>query len=135
MFNRAARASNDNRFEHSLVAPVNRVSLSGRLAGEPQVRVTGSGHWIVHLLLTTDDDLEGTTSSENAGLVRVVVVDDGLARFAGTRLAQAQRIHVEGQLQTRPGANSSGEPLVTTEVVLSGRRAALVPLDEQREFF
>lgn len=135
MFSRAAKASNDNRFERSLVAPVNRVSLSGRLAGDPQVRETGCGRWIVHMLLTTDDDLEETTRPEHTGLVRVVVVDDGLARFAGTRLAQAQRIHVEGQLQTRPGANSSGEPLVTTEIVLSGRKATLVPLDEQREFF
>jgi len=115
------------------MAPVNRVSLSGHLVAEPQVRVTGYGRWIVHLQLTTEDDVDALVSSETADLIRVVVIDEWLARFAGTRLRQGQRVHIEGQLQTRLASSGHGEPLIMTEIVLFGRRAALVLLDEQEE--
>lgn len=134
MFDSWTMAGNDNRRERSILAPVNRVSLFGRLAADPEVRVTGCGRWIVHLSLATDERNGSMGASPAATLNRVVVVDDTLSRLAGTQLTKGQRIHVEGQLQTRPSTDGSDRPLVTTEIVLSGHQARLVVLDERVAF-
>ena len=59
-------------------------------------------------------------------LDRAVVIENRLSRQAGEHLAKADRTLVEDELRHRPSTDDSGNPLVTTDIVLSGGQARLV---------
>lgn len=102
---------------------MNKVMLTGRLTGDPELRSLASGKSVATFTLSTSDAVDGAVRIE----YHAVVTWDRLAEAVGHSLRRRQPVAVEGRLQTRSWDDESGRRHWKTEVIaervemLSGR--------------
>ncbi len=119
-----------------MAGSVNKVILIGNLGRDPEVRQTQDGRPIVNFTLATNESWKDRQTGERRERTewhRVVIFGEGLADIAQRYLRKGSKVYLEGQLQTRKWTDQSGQERYTTEVVLSGFRAALTMLDSRAD--
>ena len=96
---------------------LNRVSLIGHLAKDPEVRYTQSGTSVGNLRLgVTERRKEGEEYKDQTEWVSVVCFGK-TAENAGKFLQKGRQVFVEGRLQTRQWEDKTGQTRYTTEVI------------------
>lgn len=88
---------------------VNRVTLVGRLAADPELRYTSTGIGVATLRLATNDREQAEFHD--------VVVWRHLAELAGSFLAKGRLVYVEGRLHGRSWEAQDGTTRRSVEVV------------------
>ena len=119
-----------------MAGSVNKVILIGNLGRDPEVRQTQDGRPVVNFTVATNETWKDRQTGERRERVewhRVVIFGEGLADIAQRYLRKGSKVYLEGQLQTRKWTDQSGQERYTTEVVLSGFRAALTMLDSRAD--
>lgn len=112
---------------------VNKVILIGHLGQNPEVRRTQSGAPIVTLSIATGESWRDKATGERREKTewhRVVVFQEGLAKFAEQYLKKGAKVYLEGKMQTREWQDQQGAKRYATEVVLNGFGATLISLDK-----
>ena len=119
-----------------MAGSVNKVILIGNLGRDPETRQTQDGRPVVNFTVATNETWKDRQTGERRERVewhRVVIFGEGLADIAQRYLRKGSKVYLEGQLQTRKWTDQSGQERYTTEVVLSGFRAALTMLDSRAD--
>ncbi|HEX6547834.1 MAG TPA: single-stranded DNA-binding protein [Candidatus Dormibacteraeota bacterium] len=99
---------------------INKVILIGRLAADPDVRLTQQGMPVTNLRLVTNtysgkDD--SGNKKEHSEFHRLVLFGRP-AEVAGEYLKKGRQIYAEGRLQTRDWTDGAGVRHFSTEVVV-----------------
>lgn len=97
---------------------VNKVTLIGRLGGDPEVRYTTSGTAIANFTLATSEnwkDKEGNKQEKTEW--HKIVAFRRLAEICGEYLVKGKQIYIEGRIQTRQWEDKDGNKRYTTEIV------------------
>ncbi len=99
---------------------LNRVTLVGNLARDPEMRFTPSGTAVCTFTIVTNRywKTDSGESKENAEYHRIVAWDK-LGELCGQLLKKGGRAFVEGRLQTRKWAGQDGVERYTTEIVIT----------------
>lgn len=99
---------------------LNRVSLIGNLARDPEVRFTPSGSAVCTFTIVTNRywKTDNGEQKESAEYHRVVAWDK-LGELCGQLLKKGSKAFVEGRLQTRKWAGQDGVEKYTTEVIIT----------------
>lgn len=99
---------------------LNRVTLIGNLARDPEVRFTPSGTAVCTFTIVTNRywKTESGEAKENAEYHRIVAWDK-LGELCGQLLKKGVRTFVEGRLQTRKWAGQDGVEKYTTEIIIT----------------
>lgn len=111
---------------------INRVTLVGNLARDPEVRQTQSGP-LVNMTVATSENWTDKASGERkskAEFTRVVVFNDRLGEIAQKYLHKGSKVYLEGKLQTRAW-EKDGQRHYATEVVIGRFGGELVLLDRR----
>jgi len=114
---------------------LNRVTLIGRLARDPESRMMANGGKVVNMTVVTSErwnDRDGN-KQEKAEFHRCVVFNEKLADVCVKYLKKGALISLTGQLQTRKWTDQSGQDKYSTEVVLQKYRGELVMLDSKSD--
>jgi len=99
---------------------LNKVSLIGRLGGDPEVRDFQNGGSVTTFSLATSEswkDKQTGERKERTEWHRVSIFNEGLGAVAEKYLVKGSLVYVEGKLETRTW-DRNGETHHTTEVVL-----------------
>ena len=119
-----------------MAGSVNKVILIGNLGADPEIRHTNDGKPIVNLRVATNEQWRDRATGERRERTewhRVVIFSEGLGEIAQKYLRKGSKVYLEGQLQTKKWTGQDGQDRYSTEVVLSGYRAALTMLDGRGE--
>lgn len=90
---------------------MNKVTLLGRLAQDPEIRYTNNGKAVANFTMAVDRGKD-----KGADFIPVVFWDK-TAETIGNYVKKGQRLLIEGRLQVRSYENSNGEKRRVTEVV------------------
>ena len=110
---------------------LNKVTLIGNLAADPESRSLNNGGTVVNMRLATSEswkDRDGN-KQERTEWHSVVIFNEGLAKVATSYLRKGSKCYIEGQLQTRKWTDQSGNDRYSTEIVLQKYRGELILLD------
>jgi single-strand DNA-binding protein len=100
---------------------MNRVTLTGCLTADPDVRELAEGRRIASLSIATSEKWIDKESGELRELVersQVSISSESHIAFAEKYLRKGSSVHVEGSLQTRRWADKQNIERYSTEVVL-----------------
>ena len=99
---------------------VNRVTLIGNLAADPDVKATPKGVYVANMRLATNTyagkDEEGNSKEETE--FHHLVVFGKRAEFAGQYLRKGRLLYADGRLRTSTWVDSAGVKHYRTEVVV-----------------
>jgi single-strand DNA-binding protein len=115
---------------------VNKVILVGHLGNDPEVRNLPSGGKVVNLSVATSESWKDRNSGERREKTewhRVVIFQEGAAKFAEQYLRKGSKVYLEGQIQTRKWQDQSGADKYSTEVVIQGFGHGIQSLDPRGE--
>ena len=115
-----------------MAGTLNKVTLLGNLARDPEVRFGPDNGKIVTFAVATSDQWRDKATGERkekAEFHRVVIFNDRLADVAEKYLKKGRKVYLEGQLQTRKWTDQAGQEKYTTEIVLGKYRGELVLCD------
>lgn len=115
-----------------MAGSLNRVTLIGRLGQDPETRSFADGNMMATLSVATSERWTDRASGEKREKTewhRVVVKRDATARFCADYLRKGALIAVTGKLETRKWQDQAGADRYTTEIVVNGYAAEIVPLD------
>jgi single-strand DNA-binding protein len=115
---------------------LNRVSLIGNLAHDPEVRFTQAGGKVVTLSLATSERWRDKRSGEIVERTewhRVVIFSEPLAEVAERYLTKGAKVLIEGKLATRKWQDQQGNDRYATEVVVQPYGGMLTVLDSKRQ--
>ena len=117
--------------ERDMAGSVNKVILVGNLGKDPEVRRTQDGRPIVNMTVATSDTWRDKNTGERKEKTEWhrVVVFGKLAGVVEQYVVKAQKLYIEGKIQTREG-EKDGVKRYSTEVVLSGFQSVLTMLDK-----
>jgi single-strand DNA-binding protein len=113
------------------MAGLNKVTLIGNLAADPESRSLNNGGSVVNLRLATSEswkDKDGNRQ-ERTEWHNVVIFNEALGKVAASYLRKGSKAYIEGSLQTRKWTDQSGSDRYTTEIVLQKFRGELILLD------
>jgi single-strand DNA-binding protein len=113
------------------MSSLNKVTLIGNLARDPEVRTTQDGKEIAHITVATSEkwtDKNTGEKKEKAEFHRVVIFSEGLVGVIKSYLKKGSKVYLEGSLQTRKWQDKEGTDRYTTEVVLKGFGSTLIML-------
>lgn len=113
------------------MAGLNKVTLIGNLAADPESRSLNNGGTVVNLRMATSEqwkDKDGNRQ-ERTEWHNVVIFNEPLGKVATSYLKKGSKAYIEGSLQTRKWADQSGNDRYSTEIVLQKYRGELVLLD------
>jgi len=100
---------------------INRVTLLGNLAADPEIRATVDGKRIANLRLATSESWVDKATGERKERTewhRVVVFSDGLCGIVEKFLHKGSKVFLEGQLKTRKWTDQQSVDHYATEVVM-----------------
>ena len=95
----------------------NRVTLMGRLGGDPELRTTPQGALVAHLRLTTNHRWKDGDDWVEETYWHSVVAYDNLAYLVRGRAVRGDLVPVEGRLRVSTWTGEDGKPKSRTEVV------------------
>lgn len=112
------------------MSSINKVILIGNVGKDPEIRATQQGKEIVNLSIATSEvwkDKNGE-KQEKTEWHRVVIFNEHLVKVVKNYVKKGAKLYIEGSLQTRKWADSSGQDKYSTEVVLQGFNGQLTML-------
>jgi len=115
---------------------LNKVTLIGNIAKEPEIRVTNSGAKIANLVLATSESWKDKNTGEKKEKTewhRVVCFSEGLVNVIEKYIRKGSKLYLEGALQTRKWVDKDGKDNYTTEIVLQGFSSKLIMLGGKGE--
>jgi len=95
---------------------MNRIILMGRLAKDPDVKVTTSGKTVCTFRLAVDRPFASKNGQREADFIPIQTWNK-TAEICGNSLSKGQRALVEGRLQTRSYDGKDGNKHYMTEVI------------------
>ncbi|HRK75463.1 MAG TPA: single-stranded DNA-binding protein [Rhodothermales bacterium] len=96
---------------------INRVTLIGFLAADPQVRATGSGITITNFVIMTNESYrDGNGQTVERSESHRLVAFDKLADICAKYLTKGRKVYIEGSLQTRSYEDKDGNKRYLTEI-------------------
>jgi single-strand DNA-binding protein len=100
---------------------VNRVTLTGHLGADPEVRHFGDDERVANVRLASTEHYTDRNSREakEATEWHRLVFFGRLAEIASQYLVKGSRIYVDGRLRTRKWVTDDGQNRYTTEVVVT----------------
>jgi single-strand DNA-binding protein len=114
------------------MSSVNKVILVGNLGQDPEVRNLPSGGKVVNLSVATSERWKDRNTGEQREKTewhRVVIFQEGAAKFAEQYLRKGSKVYLEGPLQTRKWQDQSGADRYSTEIVIQGFGHSIQSLD------
>lgn len=118
-----------------MAGSVNKVTIIGNLARDPEVRSFSNGGRVANMTVATSErwtDKQSGERREKSEFHRVAIMNDNLIGVAERYLRKGSKVYLEGQLETRKWQDQSGQDRYSTEVVLRPYRGELVMLDPAR---
>lgn len=98
---------------------MNRVILTGRLGGDPELKQTQSGVAVCQFRLAVERKFKGADGKRETGWINIVAWRN-TAEFCARYLKKGAKIGVEGMIQTRSYDAQDGSKRYVTEVVADG---------------
>lgn len=95
---------------------MNRIILMGRLAKDPDVKVTTSGKTVCTFTLAVDRPFSGKDGKREADFINIQTWNK-TAELIGNYVSKGQRLLVDGRLQIRSYDGKDGQKHYATEVV------------------
>lgn len=95
---------------------VNKVTLVGRLGGDPEVKTVGTNQVASFSVATSETWQKDGQKQEKTEWHRIVVWGKQ-AENAGKYLKKGRQVYIEGKLQTRSWEDQQGQKHYATEVV------------------
>jgi single-strand DNA-binding protein len=113
------------------MSSLNKVQLIGNLGADPEVKTLPDGTALTNLRIATSERWRDKTTGDTQERTEWhrVSLFGKLAEIAGQYLAKGSKVYLEGQLRTRKWQAQDGTDRYSTEIVLSGPRAAMTMLD------
>lgn len=111
---------------------VNKATILGNLASDPEARNLPSGGKVVNLTVVTNEswkDKNTGEKKEKAEFHRVVIFNEALGKVAENYLKKGSKVYLEGSIQTRKWQDQSGADKYSTEIVLQPFGSSLTLLD------
>ncbi|KAF8820608.1 single-strand binding protein [Cardiosporidium cionae] len=111
---------------------MNRISLLGRVGGDPEIRALPSGEKVATFSLATSDSWRDKISGDirvRTEWHRICVYDSGLCEVVEKFIKKGRRLFLEGTLQSRRYTTSEGYERSITEVILPRFRGELILLE------
>ena len=102
------------------MSSLNKVTLIGRLGGDPEVRSTSNGDQVVNVTLATSEtwkDKHSGEKKEKTEWHRIVVWNQHLGQILMKYAGKGDQVYIEGKLATRKW-EKDGIDRYTTEVEL-----------------
>ena len=109
---------------------LNKVTLIGNLAREPEVRTFDNGNKVCNLRLITSEswtDKNGDRQQKTEGH-SLVIFNERLIETAEKYLKKGDKIYIEGQIRTRKYTDKDGNDKYVTEIELPKFNAVLTML-------
>lgn len=118
-----------------MAGSVNKITLVGNLARDPECRSLQNGSKVCNMTVATSETWRDKASGERKEKSEFhrVVVFGNLAEIAEKYLTKGSKVYVCGSLQTRKWTDNAGVEKYTTEVVLQNFGGELVLLDGRGE--
>jgi single-strand DNA-binding protein len=107
---------------------LNRVILIGRMATDPELKYTPSGHAVSTFRIAVNRTYTNANGERDADFIDIVAWRQ-TAEFAANYLGKGRLVAVEGRLQVRSYQTQDGQKRRATEVVCDTLRA----LDRPKE--
>jgi len=100
------------------MASVNRVTLVGNLARDPEMRSFPSGDQVANATVVTNEKWKDKQTGEMKELAEFhrVVFNGKLAEVVGQYLRKGSQVYVEGTLRTRKWTDKDGVEKYSTEI-------------------
>jgi single-strand DNA-binding protein len=112
---------------------LNKVTLIGNLAKDPDIRAKQDGKMVANLVLATNETWKDKATGEKKERVewhRISCFNEGLVNVIKNYVKKGSKLYIEGQLQTRKWKDQNGQDKYSTEVVLQGYNCTLTMLDK-----
>ena len=111
---------------------LNKVTLIGNIAKDPDIRQTSDGRELANFSLATNEKWKAKdgTPKEKVEYHKVVVFNQNLVNVVKNYVKKGSKLYVEGQLQTRKWTDNNGVDKYTTEIVLQNFNSSLQILDK-----
>jgi single-strand DNA-binding protein len=97
---------------------MNKVTLTGRLTRDPEIRYTQAGKAVASFTLAVDRFRSQAQAEKTADFIPIVAWDK-LAELCGNYLTKGQKVLVEGRLQIRSYETNDGQKRWVTEVIIT----------------
>lgn len=116
-----------------MAGSLNRVTLIGNLAADPEIKSMQSGKNFARFRMATTEswsDRQSGERKEETEWHSIVVWNEGLVdNVVAKYLYKGSKVYIEGALKTRKWQDQSGADRYSTEVVLKGYSAQIILLD------
>lgn len=109
---------------------LNEVTLAGRLGQDPRLSSLPSGGQVAEFSLATDESYKARDGQKvsRAEWHRIKVFGKSV-EFCANYLSKGQKVFVRGHLRTRSWEDEQGTKRSTTEIVVSGPRDFIQPVE------
>ena len=104
-----------------MAGSLNKVTLIGRLGGDPEKRSFSNGGQVVSFSLATSETWKDRSSGERQERTewhRVSIFTEGLGDVVAQYARKGALVHIEGKLETRKWQDREGHDRTSTEIVL-----------------
>lgn len=99
---------------------LNKVMLTGRLGGDPELRYTPQGSLVTNFFVASNRTWRSSDGSQHDSTEWFrIIAWDKLGAMCHEMLAKGTRVYIEGRLQTRKWQDKHGHDRYTTEVIAS----------------
>lgn len=96
---------------------INRVTLTGRLTDDVDLRYTQSGHAVGNFRLAVDRRFKNEQGESEADFINCVIWSKSAENFANFT-HKGSLVGIDGRIQTRNYENQNGKRVYVTEVVV-----------------
>lgn len=96
---------------------INRVTLTGRLTDDVDLRYTQSGHAVCNFRLAVDRRFKNEQGESEADFINCVIWSKSAENFANFT-HKGSLVGIDGRIQTRNYENQNGQRVYVTEVVV-----------------
>ncbi|BFL66435.1 single-stranded DNA-binding protein [Roseomonas mucosa] len=104
-----------------MAGSLNKVTLIGRLGGDPEKRSFSNGGQVVSFSLATSETWKDRSSGERQERTewhRIAIFTEGLGDVVEQYARKGALVYVEGKLETRKWQDTHGQDRYSTEIVL-----------------
>ena len=104
-----------------MAGSLNKVTLIGRLGGDPEKRSFSNGGQVVSFSLATSETWKDRSSGERQERTewhRIAIFTEGLGDVVAQHARKGALVYIEGKLETRKWQDQQGQDRYATEVVL-----------------
>ena len=119
-----------------MAGSVNKVTILGNLARDPEARTFENGGKVVNLRVITSETWKDRNTGERRERSEghnVAIFSEPVARVAEQYLRKGSKVYLEGQLETRKWQDQNGNDRYSTDIVLRPYKGEMALLDGRRD--